>query len=288
VSPDERFARCVAMVLGYEGGYVQNPADPGGATNLGVTLAALSEWRGKPCAASDVACLSLAEAKAIYRARYWNAVKGDELPAGPDLIGFDAAVNCGPHRAVIWMQAAAGVAPDGALGPVSLLAINAADPVKLIEAIRLKRDAYYRILPTFPTFGRGWLRRLTGVALTAKAWAAKTPPPPGPPMRPARPSTKPKGEPHVAAVHRPLRTEELPRRRRSRSKPGPRRSMTPCRSSCTRPSTSWSGSPSRAPRTRSPRPTRRKARRSPPPPRSCRRRSAPRSPPTSARPRPRC
>jgi lysozyme family protein len=176
VSPAERLARCEAVVIAYEGGaaYTNNPKDRGGPTRFGVTLAALSEWRGHPCTPGAVQALSEAEAREIYRGKYWDAVRGDRLPAGVDLITFDAAVNCGRGRAAELLQRAARMSTiDRAIGPVTLAAVAAMPAPELVEAIRQGRALYYRGLDDFPTFGRGWLRRLEGVAVTAAAWAKR-------------------------------------------------------------------------------------------------------------------
>ena len=111
------FNPCLTFVLWAEGGYVDDPLDPGGATNLGITLGVLREWRHTAVTKSDVQNLTREEAGAIYRARYWNAIRGDELPAGVDLMVFDACVNLGPGRSARMLQAAVGVAQDGAIGP---------------------------------------------------------------------------------------------------------------------------------------------------------------------------
>lgn len=174
LSADARYARCEALVVTLEGGYVCNPKDPGGATNMGVTLAALTAWRGHACTANDVRALGAAEVKAIYRAVYWRAVQGDALPAGVDLIIFDASVNCGRGRAVEFLQRGLGVAVDGTLGAGTLAALAAGhDLPALVERIRAARASYYRSLPTWPTFGAGWSRRLATVAATATSWAAR-------------------------------------------------------------------------------------------------------------------
>jgi lysozyme family protein len=86
-------------VLHQESGFVDHLADPGGCTNRGITCATLAARRRKPVTSAEVAALGEAEARAIYRAHYWNAVYGDGLPPRLDLSVLDAAVNSGgQHR----------------------------------------------------------------------------------------------------------------------------------------------------------------------------------------------
>lgn len=173
VGAAERFAACVAEVLRHEGGFVDHPRDPGGCTNRGITLVALGAWRGGPCTRADVLALGEAEARAIYRAQYWNAVRGDDLPAGVDLAVFDAAVHSGPRRAALWLQGAVGVERDGAIGTLTLRAVRSAnDRQALIRGLCAKRLAFLRTLDTWPDFGRGWTRRVA--AVRARALAMET------------------------------------------------------------------------------------------------------------------
>ena len=177
LTPGERYGRCEAIVVRLEGGYSNNPKDPGGATNMGVTLRALEAHRGHPCTAADVRALSPAEVRDIYAETYWPAVMGDQLPPGVDLITFDAAVNCGRGRAATFLQLALGFIGDdvdGDIGPATLRRLAAVnDLAPLVERIRLARLAYYKGLSTFPTFGTGWLNRLHTVAQTSAAWALR-------------------------------------------------------------------------------------------------------------------
>lgn len=163
----DRFALCLAEVLPHEGGYVDHPDDPGGATNLGVTHATLAAWRGKPVTKDDVRNITKAEAAAIYRARYWNAVKGDSLPPGVDLAVFDFAVNSGPVRAAKALQAVLGVPPDGAIGAATLAALAKAPRVTTIIDLCDARMRFLRGLRTFPTFGKGWTRRVNSIEAAA-------------------------------------------------------------------------------------------------------------------------
>ena len=174
MTPADRYLRCERLVIGWEGGarYTDHPKDPGGPTRFGVTLKALSEWRGRPCTAQDVRDLTEDVALAIYKAKYWVAVKGDALPAGVDLFCFDAAVNCGRGRAARWLQHALGVAVDGDIGKGTLRALGDASAHFLIEDMREERLAFYRSLGTYPTFGRGWENRLAICSAQAQAWAA--------------------------------------------------------------------------------------------------------------------
>jgi lysozyme family protein len=166
------FDRCVTVVLKEEGGFVDNPRDPGGATNMGITLHTLQEARGQPVTVEDLQNLSVAEAESIYRRFYWNAVAGDQLPAGVDMTVFDFAVNGGPGEAVRLLQQCVGCAVDGVMGPATLAAVQAADAKALIEKYSAARDSYYETLPTFSTFGRGWEARVATVEQTSLTMVA--------------------------------------------------------------------------------------------------------------------
>lgn len=172
----------------YEGGFVDHPSDPGGATNRGVTQAVYDSFRrSRGEHPLSVRLLRDEEHAAIYRERYWETVRGDDLPGGVDLAAFDAAVNSGPARAGRWLQKAAGVKPDGAVGPVTLAAVNAADPLVLIHDMLDRRLAFLKRLRTWSTFGRGWERRVVSVreravSLARREAAAPPSPPPTDPV----------------------------------------------------------------------------------------------------------
>lgn len=159
------FARAMAQVFRYEGGYVNNPRDPGGPTNFGITLATLRAWRGSPVSASDVKALTRDEAARIYRQNYWRPVHADDLPPGVDLCIFDYAVNSGPGRAAKALQSILGVTEDGVIGPETIAAAltTGKTPAELINRICDERLAYLRRLNTWPTFGRGWAARIAAV-----------------------------------------------------------------------------------------------------------------------------
>lgn len=89
------FERALALVLVHEGGYVDHPAYPGGATNLGITIGTLSDWLDRAATKAEVRALTKATVAPIYRKNYWDAVRGDDLPSGVDYCVFDFAVNSG-------------------------------------------------------------------------------------------------------------------------------------------------------------------------------------------------
>lgn len=184
------FERALALVLKHEGGYVDHPQDPGGATNLGVTIGTLSDWLGRPATKQEVAALTRASVAPIYRKNYWAAIRGDDLPAGLDYCVFDFAVNSGPKRAAMALQRAVGVADDGIIGSITLANIGNRPVDATIERIMADRITFLKRLPTWPTFGKGWTNRCDGVLREAleMSVAAPLPIPPvtvGPLVKPA-------------------------------------------------------------------------------------------------------
>jgi len=166
------FQACLPIILKSEGGFVDDPEDPGGATNLGVSLKTLSSWLGRRATVAEVRALKPADVAPIYEARYYNAAYANDCPAGVDLIVFDEAVNQGVGRAVKSLQRCAGVAADGAFGPKTKAAVDAMAPAELIDRIAADREALYRALPTFGHFGEGWLARLARTKADALKMAA--------------------------------------------------------------------------------------------------------------------
>jgi lysozyme family protein len=157
------FETAVDLVLRHEGGFVNHPRDPGGATNFGITRETLSRVRGRPASVEDVRRLTREEAASIYRRLYWQAVRADELPPGLDLAVFDLAVNSGPKRAVTMLQKLLGVTADGSIGPVTIKAANRPDPAESVRRLTRERLGFLSRLATWPVFGRGWRRRVLAV-----------------------------------------------------------------------------------------------------------------------------
>lgn len=156
----ENFKESLALILKHEGGYVDHPADPGGATMKGITLATFSAFKKKPMTKAELRAISDADVETIYKTGYWDTMRCDDLPAGVDLLAFDMAVNKGVNRATRLLQQAAGVRDDGVLGPMTLAAIRKMPAKELIVKVSEGRRGFYRGLKTFPVFGRGWLRRV--------------------------------------------------------------------------------------------------------------------------------
>ena len=156
------FDKALASVLIHEGGYVNHPKDPGGATNFGVTQAVYDAYRKvRGRGQQSVRYISDDEMKAIYKFQYWDQIRGDFLPAGLDYAVFDFAVNSGVGRASKYLQAVLGVPQDGQIGAMTLGAVKS--PVSAINALCDRRMGFLRNLRTFLTFGKGWTRRVQGV-----------------------------------------------------------------------------------------------------------------------------
>jgi len=177
----DRLDDCLRFVLRWEGGYVNHPNDPGGATNKGVTQRTFDSWRlraGKPRA--DVRTITDEEVHAIYAVDYWLAARCDTLPAPLDLVTFDTAVNMGVGRAVRFLQRLGGVAEDGDFGPLTRQAVadatQAGSPQDMARSFCYYREQYYEELvrrnAKLAVFLKGWMNRLN--ALRAEAAQAVT------------------------------------------------------------------------------------------------------------------
>jgi lysozyme family protein len=145
---DEAFEK----LLGHEGGYVDNRADPGGETKFGISK------RAYP--AEDIRNLTLDRAKLLYFRDYWGPVGCDALPPAMRLQVFDMAVNSGVRAAIKALQKAAGENVDGVLGPLTLLAVQSMPAPRLVARFNGARLALMADLPQWPSFGRGWARRI--------------------------------------------------------------------------------------------------------------------------------
>ncbi len=160
------FAASLAAVRKDEGGNDDDPADHGGRTSRGITQREYDAFRHiKGMATADVWQASDAEIDAIYHDQYWEPW-GDKFPVGVDYLYFDMAVNAGPHRAVVLLQRALGVADDGHIGVLTLAALAKTDPAALIAMYSDKKRSFYKSLNQ-PRFTRGWLNRVAHVQAIA-------------------------------------------------------------------------------------------------------------------------
>ncbi|RWO40084.1 MAG: hypothetical protein EOS12_27020 [Mesorhizobium sp.] len=164
---DRNFARALALVLKSEGLWSDNPADPGGATMKGVTLANLRRYVKADATKADLRKISDAQVATVYRRFYWDATAGAQLLGGVDYAVFDFAVNSGPARAAKYLQAVVGVRQDGRIGPATIAAVKAKPAGVVIDALCDKRLGFLKRLPTWKTFGRGWSDRVNSVRAEA-------------------------------------------------------------------------------------------------------------------------
>jgi uncharacterized protein (TIGR02594 family) len=178
------FDRALLHILDMEGGFTNDPLDPGGPTNQGITLGVFAAWRKVTLTAAnreslirDLKAIDAATVREIYRQRYWDLAHCDELVPPLALMHFDAAVNHGVGTAIRFLQEAVGVSIDGEIGPETRAAVAAANLSAALAAYAAIRERRYRALPHFWRFGRGWLRRVDATLALARTLAAEATPP---------------------------------------------------------------------------------------------------------------
>jgi lysozyme family protein len=150
----DNFPNCLAFTLKYEGGFVNDPRDPGGATSLGVTIATLSHELGRAATIADVRGLTEKSVEPIYRKKYWQTIHADCLPKGVDLMAFDIAVNMGVGRALPWIRQTSHLSP-----------------LARIDALNSLRCGFWKGLRTWRVFGKGWMARETACLGVARMMA---------------------------------------------------------------------------------------------------------------------
>ena len=152
----------------HEMGYVHHPLDPGGRTNLGVTQRVWEDYVGHSVDEQAMRKLTKEMVAPLYRKQYWDVCHCDELPGGLDYLAFDFAVNAGWSRCIKTLQCVLEVPIDGSLGPITLKAIQNAEPDKLISDFSEAKKDFYRSLYNFGVFGAGWLNRTAESQKTAE------------------------------------------------------------------------------------------------------------------------
>lgn len=170
---DRNFARALPLVLKHEGGYVDDPRDPGGATNKGVTIATFRRYVKADGTKADLRAITDKQVATVYYRHYWSAVNAQALPSGLDYAVFDFAVNSGPRRAAEFLQRVLGVADDGRVGPKTIEAAEKADARAVIKTLCANRMAFLQRLKHWPTFKNGWTRRVADVERNALAMVGK-------------------------------------------------------------------------------------------------------------------
>jgi len=155
----KKFDECFEMLMVHEGGFVNHPEDPAGATNWGVTKGTMQQYLGRHVSMGEMKALTHEDVKPIYKTMYADKVCFDKLPDGLNWAVLDWAVNSGTGRAAKALQKLVGAKQDGAIGPKTLQAVMNHDPAELIDKLHDSRQKFYEGLSHFKTFGKGWTRR---------------------------------------------------------------------------------------------------------------------------------
>ena len=163
------------QMLASEGGFTDDERDNGnklpdgrkGSTMLGVTQYNWEQHVGHQVTHDQMRKLTPADVEPLYKKKYWDVVQGDKLPNGIDYLVFDMGVNAGPGRSIKLLQAAVGTTPDGAIGPLTLAAVNAIPEAELVEKFSQAKEEFYRGLSNFNVYGAGWLNRVAAVKIKA-------------------------------------------------------------------------------------------------------------------------
>ena len=163
----ENFDASFDRIIKSEGGYVNDPSDNGGETNLGVTIGAWGAYLGRAIQPGEMKALTREQVKPFYKQMYWDKVKGDDLPKGVDYAVFDFAVNAGTGRAAKFLQRAVGAVDDGVIGAGTLALVAKAFTKNLLDNFSKQKEDFYRGLAeknaTQQKFLKGWLARVDHV-----------------------------------------------------------------------------------------------------------------------------
>lgn len=165
------YDQVLRRVLAHEGGYTDHPSDPGGPTNFGITIHDFRKYVKPNATADDVRRMDLATARDIYRSKYWNALRCDELPAGLDYAMFDYGVNSGIGRAPKVLHRLLGMGEGTRITDATVAAVKRHDAASLVMRLCDERLAFLKSLKTWPVFGKGWGRRVAEVRAAALALA---------------------------------------------------------------------------------------------------------------------
>jgi lysozyme family protein len=168
------------QMLASEGGFTDDERDPGnklpdgrkGSTMLGVTQFNWEQYTGHQVTHEQMKKLTPADVEPLYKKKYWDAVRADELPSGIDYLVFDFCVNAGAGRAIKTLQTSVGTTPDGGFGAITMKAVQTINEADLIERFSQEKETFYRSLTTFVTYGKGWLNRVEQVKVKSTSMLA--------------------------------------------------------------------------------------------------------------------
>jgi lysozyme family protein len=152
------FERAIEFVFRWEGGEVDDPADPGGHTKFGISKRAFP--------GEDIAALTKERATELYRVHYWDAARCEELPWPVALGVFDMAVNAGVRMAIRCLQRAVGATDDGSFGPATQKAVLGRDPVRVARDLAVERIRHYSRLEGWARYDIAWTKRTVDAAMT--------------------------------------------------------------------------------------------------------------------------
>lgn len=176
----DNFLKSMPVILAYEGGWSNHPRDPGGVTLEGVIQRVYDGYRKRKGRRTQPLTKAMrftpawqSERNEIYKVQYWDALRGDQLPAGIDIVMFDSGIMSGPYQAVLWLQRALRMNDcDGHIGEATLAAIEShPDHDQLVAEICARRLGFVQHLETWDTFGKGWSARIANLKQIGQAWA---------------------------------------------------------------------------------------------------------------------
>lgn len=160
-----RFKECLKFVLKWEGGYSNHPADPGGATNMGITQSVYNAWRkSKNLPPQNVKLITKSEIEQIYWEKYWQPLRCDELPKPLDLVVFDSGVNCGIGRAAKWLNQSLNLPAATKISNNTITTAKKLNPIAIARKVLELREKHYKTIvganPKLKVFLKGWMNRL--------------------------------------------------------------------------------------------------------------------------------
>ena len=160
----ERIEKLKSFILSWEGGFVNDPRDPGGATNKGVTLATFRSVFGKDKTVKDLKKITDSQWMTIFKTKFWDRYKADSIK--DEWITYllvDWLWTSGPGNAIERVQKFLGLKIDGIVGNVTINKINSYNGKELFTKLWHLRENFIKTRAQYLIYGKGWLRRLNGI-----------------------------------------------------------------------------------------------------------------------------